>query len=254
MKLSRVLMLAGGLLGMAPAVSFAETTPAVHNIVLVHGAFADATSWDKVAQILRKKGYNVAEVANPLTSLQDDVAATEAVIKKQNGPVVLVGHSWGGVVIGEAGEDPKVSALVYIAAFAPDKGETLQALAAGGPPTPGIQAMRPDEKGFLSVDAAAFPTVFAGDLPPAEAKAALAHQVPVNSVAFGTPAVNAAWHDKPSYYAVSAEDQMIPPQAEQFFAQRMQAKKTITLQASHVSLLSHADEVAALIVEAAQKK
>jgi len=254
MKLSRVLMLAGGLLGMAPAVSFAETTPAVRNIVLVHGAFADATSWDKVAQILRKKGYNVSEVANPLTSLADDVAATEAVIKKQNGPVVLVGHSWGGVVIGEAGVDPKVSSLVYVAAFAPDKGETLQALAAGGPPTPGIQAIRPDDKGFLSVDAAAFPTVFAGDLPAAEAKAALAHQVPINSVAFGTPAVNAAWHDKPSYYAISSEDQMIPPQAEQLFAQRMQAKKTITLQSSHVSLLSHPDEVAALIVEAAQKK
>jgi pimeloyl-ACP methyl ester carboxylesterase len=166
MKLSRTLMLVGGLLAVSPAVSFAETTPAVHNVVLVHGAFADQTSWDKVAEILRKKGYNVTEVANPLTSLQEDVAATEAVIKKQAGPVVLVGHSWGGVVIGEAGADPKVQSLVYVAAFAPDKGESVQALGAGSPPTPGIQALRPDDKGFLSIDAAAFPTVFAGSVAP----------------------------------------------------------------------------------------
>ena len=253
MKMSRVLLLAGGLFGVVPTLSFAaETAAPVRNVVLVHGAFADATGWDKVAGLLRKDGYKVTEVDNPLTSLEDDVAATQAVLAKQSGPVVLVGHSYGGVVIGEAGAATNVKALVYVAAFAPDKGESLQSLSAGGPPTPGLQAVRPDAKGYLSIDPAQFPKVFTGDLPPAEAQSVLAHQIPINSTALAAPAVNAAWHDKPSYYAVSSEDLMIPPQAEQMFAQRMAAKKTITLQASHVSMISHPKEIVALIEEAAK--
>lgn len=255
MKMSRVLLLAGGLFGTLPALSFAaEAAAPVRNVVLVHGAFADASGWDKVAGLLRKDGYKVTEVDNPLTSLEDDVAATQAVLAKQSGPVVLVGHSYGGVVIGEAGAASNVRALVYVAAFAPDKGESVQSLSAGGPPTPGLQAVRPDAKGYLSIDPAEFPKVFTGDLPAAEAQSALAHQIPINSAALGTPSVKAAWHDKPSYYAISAQDLMIPPQAEQMFAQRMAAKKIVTLQASHVAMISHPEEVTALIEEAAKAR
>ena len=142
------------------AASAAHAAPA-RNVVLVHGAFTDQTSWNKVAQQLRRKGYNVTLVANPLTSLEDDVAATRKAITAQNGPTVLVGHSWGGVVIGEAGNDPKVSALVYIAAYAPDRGESLQKLSEGAPPTPGQKTLPPDARGYLSIDPAALPRVFA---------------------------------------------------------------------------------------------
>ena len=222
-----------------------------HNIVLVHGAFADASSWDKVAKILRHKGFHVTEVANPLTSLDDDVAATKAVLDAQDGPTVLVGHSWAGVVIGEAGDNPKVSALVYIAAFAPDTGETLAALSANGPTPPGMKAIRPDAKGFLTVDPGQFPTVFAGDVPPAEAQVMATHQLPLNGAVFTVPAKVAAWHLKPDYYAVSANDQMIPPDAEAFFAKRMKAT-TVTLNTSHAAMVSQPKAVAALIEDAAE--
>jgi pimeloyl-ACP methyl ester carboxylesterase len=223
-----------------------------HNVVLVHGAFVDETSWDAVAAILRDKGYNVTEVANPLTSLADDVAATNAVLAKQHGPTILVGHSWGGVVIGEAGNAPNVKALVYVAAFAPDKGESLGALLGNGPPSEGVKAIKPDSKGFLSVAVDAFPTVFAGDLPPADAASLAKRQLPLNSTAFATPAKVAAWHLRPTYYAVSASDLMIPPQAEAFFAARMKAK-TVTLSASHASPLSQPAAVADLIIEASKQ-
>ena len=239
-------------LGALPVAAQAHPTAAKsHNVVLVHGAFADASSWDKVARILRHKGFHVTEVANPLTSLDDDVAATKAVLDAQDGPTVLVGHSWAGVVIGEAGDNPKVSALVYIAAFAPDTGETLAALSANGPTPAGMKAIRPDAKGFLTVDPAQFPTVFAGDVPPAEAQVMAAHQLPLNGAVFTVPAKVAAWHLKPDYYAVSANDQMIPPDAEAFFAKRMKAT-TITLGSSHAAMVSHPKEVAALIEQAAE--
>jgi pimeloyl-ACP methyl ester carboxylesterase len=228
----------------------AQAEPA-RNIVLVHGAFTDQTSWNKVAQLLRRKGYHVTLVANPLTSLTDDVAATRKALAAQNGPTVLVGHSWGGVVIGEAGNDPKVSALVYVAAYAPDRGESLQALSKGAPPTPGQKTLRPDARGYLSIDPAALPRVFAGDLPAAEGKALVAHQLPLNSAVFGTEATVAAWHDKPTFYAISAKDQMIPPEAEAMFAKRMNAQ-TVTLQSSHASPVSHSADVAALIERAAR--
>jgi pimeloyl-ACP methyl ester carboxylesterase len=234
-------------LGALPVAAQAKS----HNIVLVHGAFAEPSSWDKVAKILRHKGYHVTEVANPLTSLDDDVAATKAVLDAQDGPTVLVGHSWAGVVIGEAGDNPKVSALVYIAAFAPDTGESLAALTANGPAPAGMKAIHPDAKGFLTVDPEQFPTVFAGDVPLAEAKVMAAHQLPLNGAVFGVPAKVAAWHAKPDYYAVSANDQMIPPDAEAFFAKRMKAT-TITLSSSHAAMVSHPKEVAALIEQAAE--
>ena len=228
----------------------ADAAPA-RNVVLVHGAFADQTSWDKVAKLLRRRGFHVTQVANPLTSLEADVAAIRAALAEQKGPTVLVGHSWGGVVIGEAGDDPKVTALVYVAAYAPDRGESLKKLSEGAPPSPGQQALRPDARGYLSLDPAAFPTLFAGDVPPAEGKALAAHQIPLNSAVFGTEATVAAWHDKPTFYAISANDQMIPPAAEAMFAERMKAQ-TVTLQSSHASLVSHPADVAALIERAAR--
>ena len=228
----------------------AHATPA-RNIVLVHGAFTDETSWNKVAKLLRQKGYNVTLVTNPLTSLDADVAATRTALAAQKGPTVLVGHSWGGVVIGEAGDDPKVSALVYVAAYAPDRGESLEDLSKGAPPMPGEKALRPDARGYLSIDPTLLPTVFAGDLPASEGKDLVAHQLPLNGAAFKSKASVAAWHDEPTFYAISANDQMLSPEAEAMFAHRMNAQ-TITVQSSHASPVSHPAEIAALIERAAQ--
>ena len=250
MKMIAVSALSAILAMGAPIAASAATA---HNVVLVPGAFTDKSSWDKVAHLLRQKGFKVTAVDIPLTSLDDDVAATHKVLDAQTGATVLVGHSWGGVVIGEAGDSPKVKALVYVAAFAPDKGETLQALTANGPPTDGLRAVRPDAKGFLSIDPAAYPHVFVGDAPEAEGAKLAMSQKPINGAAFGAPAVVAAWHSKPTYYAISANDLMVPPQAEGFFAQRMRAT-TVTLQSSHASPVSHPEEVAALIEQAAKGK
>jgi pimeloyl-ACP methyl ester carboxylesterase len=234
----------------APVAASAATA---HNVVLVPGAFTDKSNWDKVAHLLREKGFKVTEVDIPLTSLDADVAATKMALDDQTGPTVLVGHSWGGVVIGEAGDSPKVRALVYVAAFAPDKVETLQALTSHGPPTEGLKAVRPDANGMLSIDPAAYPHVFVGDVPAAEGEALVEHQKPISGAAFGAPAVVAAWHLKPTYYAISANDLMVPPPAEAMFAQRMNAT-TVTLQSSHASPVSHPEEVAALIEQAAKGK
>ncbi len=236
---------------LAIASPIAANAATARNVVLVHGAFAGPSSWNKVARILRNKGYKVTEVAIPLTSLEADVAATRKVLAAQKGPTVLVGHSWGGVVIGEAGDSPKVKALVYVAAFAPDKGESVQALSSNGPPTEGLKAVHPDAQGFLSIDPEAFPRVFVGDVPADEGAALAKQQMPISGAAFGAQATVAAWHDKPTYYAISGNDMMVPPQAEGFFAQRMKAK-TVTIQSSHASPVSHPGEVAALIEEAAK--
>jgi pimeloyl-ACP methyl ester carboxylesterase len=234
----------------APVAASAATA---HNIVLVPGAFADKSSWDKVAHILRVKGFKVSAVDIPMTSLEDDVAATQAVLARQKGPTVLVGHSWGGVVIGEAGDIPKVKALVYVAAFAPDKGETLQALTSGGPPTEGFKAVRPDPntKGFLSIDPAAYAHVFVGDIPAAEGDALAKKQKPIAASVFGAKPTVAAWRDKPDYYSISANDLMIPPQAEAMFAKRMKAT-TITIPSSHAAMVSHPQAIAQLIERAAK--
>jgi pimeloyl-ACP methyl ester carboxylesterase len=244
----KLLTIASAILAMGvPIVASAATA---HNVVLVPGAFTDKSSWDKVAGLLREKGYNVTEVAIPLTSLEADVDATRKALAAQNGDTVLVGHSWGGVVIGEAGDNPKVKALVYVAAFAPDKGESVQELSGNGPPTEGLKAVHPDAKGFLSIEPAAYPHVFAGDVPTAEAAELAKKQLPISGAAFNSKATVAAWHSKPTYYAISANDLMVPPQAEAFFAQRMKAE-TVTLQSSHASPVSHPEAVAALIERAA---
>src|SRR6202021_4020971 len=187
----------------APAQSAEPPKGAVSNIVLVHGAFVDQTSWQPVADILSKQGYNVTLVENPLTSLAADVEATKQALAKQNGKTVLVGHSWGGVVITQAGNDPKVSALVYVSAFAPDVGESLATLAASGPPTEGGKAIHPDAKGNLYIDPKVFPSAVAADLPLKIAESLANSQLPLNHVAFEAPADIAAWGDKPPFYVIT---------------------------------------------------
>ncbi len=233
--------------------SAATALPAgtVKNIVLVHGAWADASSWNNVAHVLKRKGYHVTAVKIPLTSLADDAALTKAVIDAQVGPTVLVGHSWGGFVIGEAGNDPKVSALVYVSAFAPEKGESVSALSAGGPPSKGVQAIRPDDKGFLYLDKAAFAAVFGQDLPAAESASLADKQLPINHTAFDEPATVAAWHDKPSWFVVSDKDQILDPGAQRFFANRIKAATTI-VEGGHDTLIAFPEQVAAAI-EAASR-
>jgi pimeloyl-ACP methyl ester carboxylesterase len=241
------LMLTAAAVSVTPVIA----QDAAKNIVLVHGAFADETSWDKVAQILTAKGYNVTQVANPLTSLADDVAATRAALDAQDGPTVIVAHSWGGVVIGEAGDHEKVRALVYVSAFAPDRGESIAKLSEGSEPSEGTKAIRPDEQGGLIFDPAAFPALFAGDLPVGEAEAMAARQLPSNPANFATDTVVAAWHDKPNFYVVTTNDLVVPPDFQRFLAGRMNATVT-EIAASHSGLVSKAEDVAKVIEDAAR--
>jgi len=242
-------LLVAALLALAAGSALAQTS--AKNIVLVHGAFANETSWDKVAPILSAKGYNVTQVKNPLTSLADDVAATRAALEAQDGPTVLVGHSWGGVVIGEAGNDAKVKSLVYVSAFAPDKGETLTKLLSGSAPSAGVKAIRPNEQGGLIFDPAQYATLFAPDVPATDAELAAKTQIPSNPANFEAVAEVAAWHDKPNFYVVTTEDQVLPPDAQRFFAGRIGAKVT-EIVASHSGLMSQAEAVANVIEDAAR--
>lgn len=226
---------------------------AAHNIVLVHGAFVDQTSWQPVANILTKKGYHVTLVENPLTSLAADVDATKQALAKQDGRTVLVGHSWGGVVITEAGDDPKVSALVYVSAFAPDVGESLASLAKAGPPTEGGKAIHADAKGNLYIDPKVFPSAVAADLPPKIAEHLANTQLPLNHVAFEAPVDIAAWHDKPTFFVISTRDKVLAPAAQKLFAARMKAHTT-EVAGSHASLVVHAKQVAEVIEQAALAK
>jgi pimeloyl-ACP methyl ester carboxylesterase len=226
---------------------------AAHNIVLVHGAFVDQSSWKPVAEILTKKGYNVTLVENPLTSLAADVDATKQALAAQTGRTVLVGHSWGGVVITEAGNDPKVSALVYVSAFAPDVGESLATLAKAGPPTEGTSAIRPDDKGYLYIDPKVFPSAVAADLPLNIAESLANSQLPLNHTAFEAPVDVAAWHDKPTFYVLTTKDKLLAPEAQKMFAARMKAETT-EVHGSHASLVAHAAEVAAVIEKASLVK
>jgi pimeloyl-ACP methyl ester carboxylesterase len=235
----------------APAQSPQLPNGAARNIVLVHGAFVDQTSWQPVADILAKKGYNVTLVENPLTSLAADVDATRQALAKQKGKTVLVGHSWGGVVITQAGNDPKVSALVYVSAFAPDVGQSLATLAASGPATEGAAAILPDQKGNLYIDPKVFPLAVAADLPPKIAESLANSQLPLSNAAFETPVDTAAWRDKPTFYVITTKDKVIAPDAQKFFATRMHAQIT-EVAGSHASLVVHAKEVAAVIEEASR--
>jgi pimeloyl-ACP methyl ester carboxylesterase len=219
------------------------------NVVLVHGLFADGSCWSEVIPRLQAAGLNVTAVQNPLTTLPEAVASAERVLARQDGPTVLVGHSFSGMIVSEAGVHPNVSALVYVAARAPDAGEDYTALAKTYPTPPASAGIVFDgDEGRLSEEA--FLRDFAGDLPVAKAKVLYAVQEPFHKALLAGKTTNAAWRSKPSYYAVSTEDRTINPDLERFMAKRMGAK-TIEVKASHLALISHPEEIADLILEAA---
>jgi pimeloyl-ACP methyl ester carboxylesterase len=224
-------------------------SPRVRNVVLVHGAYADGSSWSEVIGRLQAAGLRATAVQNPLTSLADDVEATRRILALQDGPTVLVGHSWAGTVISEAGVDPKVSALVYVAARAPDAGEDYAALAAKFPKPPASAGIVTSE-GFSQLDEEAFVSYFAGDVDPARARVLYAVQGRISATLFGGKTTAAAWKSKPSWYAISKNDKTTAPELQRFLAERMKAK-TIELESSHASLISHPKEIAELILAAA---
>jgi pimeloyl-ACP methyl ester carboxylesterase len=227
----------------------AQSVPRADNVVLVHGLFADGSCWLEVIPHLQAAGLNVTSVQNPLTTLDEAVASAQRVLARQQGPTVLVGHSFSGMIVTEAGVDPKVSAIVYVAARAPDAGEDYTALAKTYPTPPASAGIVFDgDEGRLTEEA--FLRDFAGDLPEAKAKALYAVQEPFHKALLAGKTTQAAWRSKPSFYAVSTEDRTINPDLERFMAKRMSAK-TIELKSSHLSLISHPQEIAGLILEAA---
>ena len=227
----------------------AQPAPKARNVVLVHGLFADGSCWTEVIARLQTAGLNVTSVQNPLTTLPQSVASAERVLARQDGPTVLVGHSFSGMIVTEAGMHPNVSALVYVAARAPDAGEDYTALAKTFPTPPASAGIVFDgDEGRLSE--AAFLRDFAGDLPEAKAKVLYAVQEPFQKALLTGKTTHAAWRSKPSFYAVSTEDRTINPDLERFMAKRMGAK-TIEVEASHLSLISQPDEITRLILEAA---
>jgi pimeloyl-ACP methyl ester carboxylesterase len=220
-------------------------------VVLVHGGFVDGAGWEGVYSILRKDGYDVSIVQNPTLSLAGDVAATRQIIGQANGPVVLVGHSYGGVVITEAGNDPKVLKLVYIAAFAPDKGESVASLIKDPAPGPPVPPIRPPQDGFLFLDKAKFAASFAADVEAEKAAFMANAQVPWGVAALEGAVSEPAWKTKPSWYLVATDDRMIPPAAQRFMSKRAGAKVVESV-GSHAIYVSRPADVASLIKKAAQ--
>src|SRR5712672_4769504 len=230
----------------------ASSPHGVRNIVIVHGAWADGSSWAKVIPLLQAKGLHVVAVQNPLTSLADDVAATKRVIALQDGPVLLVGHSYGGVVITEAGNDPKVVGLVYVAALAPSEGESAASITKPFPPAPLVSEVRADAEGFLTLTAKGIAEDFAQDLPENEKQLLTATQGPTAAAVFGATVTTAAWKSKPSWSVIASNDRAVSPELEKAEAAAIKAT-SITVPSSHVPMLSHPNEVADLIEQAAAK-
>ena len=222
----------------------------VKNVVLVHGAWADGSCWSKVIPILTAKGLRAVAVQNPLNSIADDVASTNRLINAQDGPVLLVGHSYGGAVITEAGNNPRVAGLVYVAAFAPDEGETCGGLAGQFPTAPAFAEIKPVEDGFLMLTERGVMDAFAQDLTVEERKLVFAVQGATQGAILSTPLKKAAWHNKPTWFVVASNDRAIAPEQEAFTAKRMGAK-TLTLPTSHLPMLAEPQKVADFIVEAA---
>src|SRR5206468_4684811 len=221
------------------------------NVVLVHGGFVDGAGWGSVYRILKEDGYQVSIVQNPTTSLQDDVAATQRVLATQDGPVVLVGHSYGGAVITEAGRHPRVSALVYITAFAPDAGESVATLIKDPPPGAPVPPILAPVDGFLFLDREKFADSFAADLPADEAAFMADSQVPWGVEALGGAISEPAWRKKPSWYLVSTEDKMIPPDAQRAMSKRA-GSKVVEVKGSHAVYVSQPQAVASIIQKAAK--
>ena len=257
MKIARVIMalavvaLAGTLSGLEAHAQTAAPVEA-RNVVLVHGAWADGSSWAEVIPLLQAAGLKVTAVQNPLTSLQDSVAATRRELALQDGPTVLVAHSWAGTVISEVGTDPKVTALVYVAARAPDAGEDFLALSAKFP-TGAVRAGVQEHNGFTKISEDSFLKYFANGVEPRKAAVLYAVQEPTAASLLAGRTTAAAWRSKPSWYAVSKQDQTINPDLERFLAKRMNAT-TMELAAGHLSLVSHPREIADLILAAAGRK
>ena len=235
-----------GIMGFAAK----SNAQAVKNVVLVHGAFADGSGWKALYEILTKKGYNVTVVQNPLSSLEDDAAATKVVLDKQDGPTILVGHSWGGAVITEAGNHPNVAALVYVAAFQPDKGESALQWIQTAPPAPENGIQPPDDKGIVYYDKAKFHGGFCADIPKAEADFMYASQGAFYAKGFATPITQAAWRTKPAYGIVATEDKSIAPEIERNMYKRSNTKIT-EVKGSHVIFMSQPEAVAKVIITAA---
>jgi pimeloyl-ACP methyl ester carboxylesterase len=218
-------------------------------VVLVHGGFVDGSGWQEVYRLLKDDGYSVSIVQNPTLSLEGDAAAAKRVIDAQGEPVILVGHSYGGAVITEAGNDPNVAALVYIAAFAPDTGESVNSLIANPPPGAPVPPILPPQEGFLFLDRDKFAASFAADVPAEQAAFMADSQVPWGVDALGGTISEAAWRSKPSWYLVTTDDRMIPPPAQRSMAERAGAT-VVEVAASHSVFLSHPDAVAGLIEQA----
>jgi len=233
---------------------FAQTssTQGARNIVLVHGAWADGSCWSKVIALLEAKGFHVVAVQNPLTSLADDVAATKRIIALQDGPVILVGHSYAGVVITEAGNDPKVVGLVYVAAFAPGEGESINSVSKPYPPAPLGSELKLDASGFLTATPKGIAEDMAQDLPASEQRILTATQGQTAAADFGATVTTAAWKTRPSWALIAGNDRAIPPELEKDEAAAIKAT-AITVPCNHLAMLSHPREVAELIEQAAAK-
>src|SRR6202023_1940498 len=252
-KLRMLAALTAGLLAATLGAVGAYAAPAARvearNVVLIRGAWADGSSWAEVIPLLQAAGLKVTAVQNPLNSLADSVAATRRVLALQDGPTVLAAHSWGGTVLSETGTDPKVTALVYVAARAPDTGEDFVALSGKFPVGP-VRAGIQEHDGFTTISEEAFLKSFANGVARKQAEVLYAVQEPTAAALFGERTTAAAWHDKPSWYAVSQLDQTINPDLERFLAKRMNAT-TVEIEAGHLSLVSHPRQIANLILAAA---
>lgn len=231
--------------------SEARTLDGIRNVVLVHGGFVDGSGWQGVYTALKKNGYNVSIVQNPTKSLADDVAVTKQTLAAQDGLAILVGHSYGGVVITEAGNDPKVAGLVYIAAFAPDQGESVASLIQNPPPGAAVPPILPPQDGYLFLDRAKFAASFAADVTPTEAAFMADSQVPWGLEALNGAATQPAWKTKPSWYLVATDDKMIPPDAQRAMSKRAGAT-VAEVKGSHAVYVSQPQAVAAIVEQAAK--
>jgi len=228
-----------------------EIASAAVSVVLVHGGFVDGSGWEGVYKILKKDGYSVSVVQNPTVTLEDDVAVTRRVIGAQKGPVILVGHSYGGAVITEAGNDPQVAGVVYITAFAPDKGESVSTIIKDAPPGAPVPPILPPQDGYLFLDKAKFPASFAADVDPKTAAFMADSQVPWGVGALGGLISEPAWRTKPSWYLVVSDDKMIPPPAQRLMSKRA-GSTVVEVPGSHAIYVSNPSAVASLIEKAAK--